>query len=75
MSSHLRQRIQNAPSSRPITLVPSASSDCAQCDCECREDQKDGSSLAHPRARSAQRTSATPNAIAIHASIILASSL
>ena len=47
-----------------------------QCDCNYHEDQKDGSSLAHGRVRSAQRTSAAPNttdANAIHWVIILAS--
>jgi hypothetical protein len=43
-------------------------------DCDHHEDQKDGSSIAHRRTRSAQCSSATPNAIAINCAIILASS-
>ena len=67
---------------RPPTLVIAAmlslaAPDRTQCDCECRENQKDGYSIAHGRTRSAQRTNATPNttdAIAIHCVIIFASS-
>jgi hypothetical protein len=55
-------------------ILPSASFDRSQCDRDDHEDQKDGSNIAHRRARSAQCTSATPNAIAIHGAIIFASS-
>ena len=65
----------------PTSVIPAmlslAAPDYTQCDCECRENQKDGYSIAHGRTRSAQRTSATPNtadAIAIHCVIIFASS-
>jgi hypothetical protein len=50
--------------------------DCSECDSKCREDQKDGSGIAHDRTRSAQCSSArlsTIHAIAIHCVIILAS--
>jgi len=51
-------------------IFPSTPFACSECDCEYHEDKKDCSSFAHPRARSAQWTSATPNAIAIHAVIV-----
>ena len=54
-------------------ILPSAPFDCSQCDCDNHKDQKGGSNIAHVRARSAQCTSATPNAIAIQGVIILAS--
>jgi hypothetical protein len=38
----------------PTSVAPFAAPDCTQCDCECRENQKDGYNIIHGRIRSAQ---------------------